>query len=137
MVTTQNAARNKFIKNFGESSESEEEQRVVKTGQDKKREHLNLIFSDLKNHLKINDFGMIMSDFERLSEEIQRSVDGITNTVEIEAGDKLPNYVIRAFIKIEDAINESNHAVKDKKLTLSKQNSMSLNKLKQKLKKYL
>ena len=46
MVTTQNAARNKFIKNFGESSESEEEQRVVKTGQDKKREHL---YADARN----------------------------------------------------------------------------------------
>jgi hypothetical protein len=80
---------------------------------------------------------MIMSDFERLSEEIQRSLDGISNAVEMEAGDKLPNYVIRAFIKIEDAINETNQSVKEKKLTLSKQNSVSFNKLKQKLKKYL
>jgi hypothetical protein len=34
-------ARNKFIQKFGDSSESEEETRVVKTGQDKKREYLN------------------------------------------------------------------------------------------------
>jgi hypothetical protein len=34
-------ARNKFIQKFGDSSESEEETRVVKTGQHKKREHLN------------------------------------------------------------------------------------------------
>jgi hypothetical protein len=120
MVTASNQARSKFMKNFGDSSESEEEQRVVKTGQDKKREALNLLFSDLKNHLKINDFGMIMTDFERLTEEIQRALDGIGNTVEMEPGDKLPNAVLRAFIKIEDAINETNQAVKDKKITLSK-----------------
>lgn len=125
------------MKNFGESSESEEETRVVKTGQDKKIEHLNLIFSDLKNHLKINDFGQIMTDFERLTTEIQRSLDNIGGVIVFEAGEKMPNNVIRAFIKIEDAINESNQAVKDKKLTLSKQNSVSLNKLKQKVKKYL
>lgn len=70
MITATNVQRSKFMKNFGESSESEEETRVVKTGQDKKIEHLNLIFSDLKNHLKINDFGQIMVDFERLTTEI-------------------------------------------------------------------
>ena len=122
-IQASNAARSKFMKNFNESSESEEETRVVKTGQDKKIEHLNLIYSDLKNHLKINDFGQIMTDFERLTSEIQKSLDNVGGVIVFEAGEKLPNSVIRAFVKIEDAINESNQAVKDKKVTLSKQNS--------------
>jgi hypothetical protein len=64
-----------------------------------------------------------MVDFERLTTEIQKSLDNVGGVIVFEAGEKLPNSVIRAFIKIEDAINESSQAVKDKKLTLSKQNS--------------
>jgi hypothetical protein len=125
------------MKNFGDSSESEEEVRVVKTGQDKKREALNQLLSDLKNHLKINDFGSIMTDFEKLTDEIEKSSSGVGGAVEFEAGDKLPNSVIRAFVKIEDCIIETAEATKSKKSTLSKQSSVSFNKLKQKIKKYL
>jgi len=80
---------------------------------------------------------MIIVDFEKLTAEIQKSLDGLGGAIVFLEGEKLPNSVIRAFVKIEDAINDSNQAVKDKKLTLSKQNSVSLNKLKQKVKKYL
>jgi len=110
---------------------------VVKTGQDKRREALTQMMADLKNHLKINDFGSLLSDFERLSEEVDKSLNGNAALIDLEKGDILPNVVARAFVKIEDAINESTQATKEKKVTLSKQNSMSLNKLKQKLKKYL
>ena len=87
--------------------------------------------------MKINEFGSIMTDFERLSEEVDKSAEGISSAVEFLPGDVLPNPVIRAFVKIEDAINEANEGIKSKKLNLSKASSMSLNKLKQKLKKYL
>ena len=95
------------------------------------------MLADFKNHLKINDFGSLLTDFERLSEEVDKSLAGNAALIDLEQGDILPNVVVRAFVKIEDAINESTQATKEKKLTLSKQNSMSLNKLKQKLKKYL
>lgn len=137
VTQTTSQARSKFMKNFDDDSDSAEEDRVVVSGQDKKKEALNQLFADLKNHLKINDFGAIMSDFERLSEEVQKSVDGISTAVELLPGDVLPNIIIRAFVKIEDAINETAQQTKEKKLTLSKQNSVSFNKLKQKLKKYL
>jgi len=131
------AQKSKFTKAYDESSESEEETRVVKTGQDKKREALTQMLADLKNHLKINDFGSLLTDFEKLSEEVDKSLAGNVALIDIEKGDILPNVVIRAFVKIEDAINETQQATKDKKMTLSKQSSMSLTKLKQKLKKYL
>lgn len=38
---------------------------------------------------------------------------------------------------MEDALNDVTQAVKDKKVTLNKTNSVSVNKLKQKMKKYL
>lgn len=130
---TSQATRQKFMKNFEDSSESEEEQRVVKTGSDKKKEALNAMFAEIKNHLKINDFGALMTDFERLSEEIERSVNGAGGAIDLLAGDVLPNNVIRQFAKIEDAILEC----KDKVNKMAKQTAMSYNKLKQKLKKYL
>jgi hypothetical protein len=70
-----------------------------------------------------------MTDFERLSEEIEKSHEGI-GAIEFLPNEVLPNPVIRAFVKIEDAINETSEAIKAKKTTLSKASSMSLNKLK-------
>ena len=93
--------------------------------------------SDLKNHLKINDFGSIMTDFETLTNEIDKSAQNVGGSVDFEPNDVLPNPIIRAFVKIEDSINEANEAIKAKKTTLSKASSVSLNKLKQKIKKYL
>lgn len=49
----------------------------------------------------------------------------------------LPVRFLRVLVKIENAINETNQAIKEKKTNLNKTNSMALNKLKQKLKKYL
>lgn len=61
------------MKDFDDSSESEEENRVVKTGKDKRAETMNNIIKDLKNHLKINDFSMLMDDFDKLTDEIAKS----------------------------------------------------------------
>jgi len=78
-----------------------------------------------------------MTDFERLADEIEKSSQGVSGAVEFEAGDILPIIVIRALVKIEDCINDTNEAVKAKKSTLSKISSVAFNKLKQKVKKYL
>lgn len=60
------------MKGFDESSESEEEQRVVKTQKDKKLESINAVIKDVNNHIKINDFSSLMGDFEKFCEEIER-----------------------------------------------------------------
>ena len=49
----------------------------------------------------------------------------------------LPIKYLRLLVKIEDAIIETNAQVKEKKKTLNKINSVAMNKLKQKMKKYL
>jgi hypothetical protein len=99
--------RRNYMKGFEDSSESEEEQRVVKTTQDKKREVLDAILADLRNHLKINDFGSIMQDFEKLSEEVDKSANHGGVIFEKGKDQVLPNYIVRAFVKIEDAIAET------------------------------
>ena len=92
----------------------------MKTGQDKRKDAIDSLFSDLKNHLKINDFGSILTDFERISEEVEKSVSGAGGVFEIAANEVLPITVIRAYVKIEDCINETTQASKEKKNALSK-----------------
>ena len=120
-----------YMRNFEDSEESEEEQRVVKTQKDKRLESMNAILKDLNNHIKINDFGALQTDFDKVTEEITRSSHMI---FEGQKDEILPTYLVRTFAKIEDAINEVTNEQKKK---FNKTNSMSYNKLKQKLKKYL
>ena len=60
------------MRNLDGSSDSEEEQRVVKTDKDKKLDIFNDIKKDINNHIKINDFSSLMVDFEKFIEEIER-----------------------------------------------------------------
>jgi translation initiation factor 3 subunit C len=95
--------RKQYMKGFDDSSESEEDTRVVKTTKDKKAEVINNIIKDLKNRLKINDYGQIMEDFDKLTEEIERS-----GSLVFESGndDILPLYIKRIFAHIENSIND-------------------------------
>ena len=68
--TTTTGPKKQYMKGFDESSESDEEIRVVVAQKDKRLERLNGILGDLKNHLKINDFVSIQNDFEKLTVEI-------------------------------------------------------------------
>lgn len=127
------------MKGFDESSESEEDIRTIKTQKDKKLETINAIIKDINNHIKINDFSSLMTDFEKYTEELQRDFDNNAGII-YNKNDKegvLPIQYLRILVKIEDAMNDVTQATKDKKVTLNKTNSVSLNKLKQKMKKYL
>ena len=102
------------MKGFEDSEESEDEKRVMKTGSDKRQEYVNGMMKDLKNHLKNRDFGLLISDFEKLSDEIERDTKIPGGVIFKTKEEILPNFVIRAFVKIEDEMNE----VKEKKINL-------------------
>ena len=113
-----------------DSSSEEEDDRVVKSGKDKRWEVLNGILKDLKNHIKINDFSQIMGDFDRLTDEIKRSAGVI---FEDKKDSSLPSFLVRALFSIEECFNE---VTAEKKKAFKKANSQAHNKLKQKFKKY-
>ena len=119
------------MKGFDDSDESEDDVRVMKTTKDKRLESLHEVIKDLTNHVKINDFSSLQTDFDKFSSEIEKS----SNMLYEESGKDglLPNYILRTFLKLDDAINEVTNEQKKK---FSKTNSMAYNKLKQKLKKY-
>ena len=59
-----------------------------------------------------------MTDFETLTNEIDKSASNIGGSVDFEPNDVLPNPIIRAFVKIEDSITEANEAICPRRLSL-------------------
>ena len=101
-------ARRNYMKNFEESSESEEENRVVKTKEDKQQESLNALIKDINNHLRINDFSMLMTDFDKFCEEIEKDEDQNRGLIYTKGADGvLPLNLLRLLVKIENAITET------------------------------
>lgn len=66
------AQKRNYMKNFEDSSESEEESRTVVSKMDKQLESINATIKDINNHIKINDFSALMHDFEKFCEEIDK-----------------------------------------------------------------
>lgn len=79
-----------------------------------------------------------MTDFEKFGEEVERDLQRPESYIFEKGKDGvLPLSVLRILVKLEDSVNEATLLVKEKKLNLNKTNSVSHNKLKQKMKKYL
>lgn len=97
----------------------------------KRQEVFDNIIKDLKNHLKINDFSSIHTDFEKITEELKASGDILFGPG---SNSTLPIIIVRTFAHIDKAINDVTNEQKKK---LSKNSSQALTKLKQKFKKYL
>lgn len=112
------------------SDDEEDVERVIKSGVTKRAEALDKVLEDLTRHVKISDFNSIESDFTKLENEIKKCAEEMFE----EKGAKLPPKVLKVFLLIEDSINDVNAEQKKK---MSKINSTSYNKLKQRFKKYL
>jgi len=95
----------------------------------KRYETLLFVLKGLKNHIKNQDFGEILSDFDKFVEEINKQGSNVATP----SGEFLP-FVVRALVQIEDCLNDLTAEGKKK---LNKNNSQNYNKLKQKFKKYL
>ena len=79
-----------------------------------------------------------MHDFEKFCEEIEKDQEQSRGIIyKVGSDGSLPIQYLRILVKIEDAINDTTNLVKEKKLNLNKTNSVQLNKLKQKMKKYV
>ena len=108
---------------FESSEEEEEEKRVIKPMKDKRIEAFNVVYKDLKNHVKINDFSALLDDFANLNKELDKS----KQLVEKEG---IPMIYIKGLVALENAVNDV-----DKK-ALSSLQTKSWNALKNKIKKH-
>lgn len=60
-----------------DSSESENEKRVVKKTTDKRTEALEKVFLQSKAHTKNKDFGSLLTDFELIQEEMDKCIGSV------------------------------------------------------------
>lgn len=110
---------------FEDSSDEEEETRVVKTQKEKRWTVLQAHCTKIKNKLKILDYVETMNEYEELMKQIGKS----ENVVQAEG---LPLFCIRTFVRLEDAINAVTKEIQKK---MSTNNAKSFTKLKIHLKK--
>ncbi|KAG3171655.1 Eukaryotic translation initiation factor 3 subunit C [Phytophthora idaei] len=108
-------------------SDSDEEVRVVKSAKDKAMENMERNCMSLKNHMKINDWTQIQTEFDELAKQLERAKKTIST---------LPVFYLRTMVALEDFLAEK---VKNKaeQKKMSKENSKALIRMKGKLKKQL
>ncbi|KAL3671616.1 hypothetical protein V7S43_003529 [Phytophthora oleae] len=108
-------------------SDSDEEVRVVKSAKDKALENMERNCVTIKNHMKINDWTQIQTEFDELAKQLDRAKKTIT---------ALPVFYLRTMVALEDFLAEK---VKNKaeQKKMSKENSKALIRMKGKLKKQL
>lgn len=111
---------------FDDSSEEEDETRVVRSQKVKKWEILTNHCAKIKNKLKIQDYVSTVSEFEELNKQLSKS----ENVIQVEG---IPVFYIRTLARLEDAVNNLNKEAQKK---LSSNNAKSFNKLKANLKKH-
>lgn len=90
------------------------------------------IIKSIKNHRKIKDMSSILTSFEDLTRAYSKALPVITK----EENGVTPRFIIRAFVELEDFINEV-WEDRDGRKSLSKNNSKSLGTLRQKFRKYI
>ncbi len=112
------------------SDDEEEEERTIKSGATKRAEALDKVLEEVRKHANIADFNALDNDFNKMELEIKKAADDLFE----EKGTKLPVKVLKVFMLVEDAINE---VTPEQKKKMSKINSVSYNKIKQRFKKYL
>lgn len=90
---------------YGDDSdaESDDEERKVVAGADKRTNALQEIFDKMKNHIKIDDFVSLQTDFESIVSEMEKCVGSVFATDKFQT---LPPWVLKQFIALEDCINE-------------------------------
>jgi len=113
------------------SDDEEEEERIFKSGATKRAEALEKVLDETRKHANIADFFQLDTDIAKLEAEIKKAAD---QDVFEEKGAKLPVNVLQLLVLIEDTINE---VTPDQKKKMSKNNSQSYNKVKQKFRKFL
>merc|ERR1712048_1113247 len=109
------------------SDEDEPTQRRVIGERDKRHTEMRKIVDIWCQQLNIKDFSKSMSQFEELKKSIEKSKKALE-----EDKNQLPVFVLSAFMKCEDTVNEAWPTRKK----LNKIQSQELTKLRQRLKKY-
>ncbi|KAI9740707.1 MAG: Translation initiation factor 3 subunit c [Claussenomyces sp. TS43310] len=119
---------NRFMRDAGSESESDSDEdraKVVKSAKDKRLEELEGTIKAIENGEKINDWGVISAEFDKLNRQVVKLVQS-GNT---------PKLYVKAIAELEDFMNET---ISKQKVTAKKMNATNargLNAVKQRIKK--
>ncbi|RFU24034.1 hypothetical protein B7463_g12302, partial [Scytalidium lignicola] len=119
---------NRFMRDAeSESEESSDEERakVVKSAKDKRLEELEATMKAIENGEKINDWGSISAEFDKLNRQVIKLV---------QAGNT-PKIYIKAIAELEDFLNETIAKQKVSTRKMNATNARGLNAVKQRIKK--
>lgn len=117
---------------FSYSDDEEESKRVVRSAKEKRYEELSNVIKNIRNYRKIKDMSSIQTSFEELVRVFGKAQPVIMK----EENGVIPRFIIRAFVELQDFINESWDDL-DARKNLSKNNKKSLEILRQKYRKYI
>lgn len=119
---------NRFMKDAdSESDDSSDDDRakIVKSAKDKRQEELEITIRAIENGEKINDWGAISTEFDKLNRQVAKLVQ-TGNT---------PKLYIKALSELEDFMNETIAKQKVSTRKMNATNARGLNAVKQRLKK--
>ncbi|KAI9646882.1 Translation initiation factor 3 subunit c [Ciborinia camelliae] len=119
---------NAFLKDDSDSdseSSGDEGVKVVKSAKNKRFEELEATAKAIENGEKINDWGSISAEFDKLNRQVAKLVQSGTT----------PKVYIKAIAELEDFMNETLAKQKVSPKKMNATNSRGLNAVKQKIKK--
>ena len=87
----------------GSEDEGDDEQRVIKSTTEKRTQALKQVFEKMKNHIKIDDFTQLQTDFDDMQSEIEKCAGQVFATDKLQT---LPGWVLKGFVALEDCIND-------------------------------
>ncbi|CAL3965746.1 hypothetical protein PZA11_002621 [Diplocarpon coronariae] len=108
-----------------EDSSDEDVAKVVKSAKDKRFEELESTVKAIENGQKINDWGVISAEFDKLNRQVVKLV---------QAGNT-PKLYVRAITELEDFMNETIAKQKVSTKKMNATNARGLNAVKQRIKK--
>jgi len=111
-----------------DSSDSDDEVRVVKSARDKRLGELSACCDEIRNKMKINDWTSIQSLFDELNKRLEKMQK--TDLLSV-----VPRAYIKLLVELEDFLNDT-LANKDVKKKMSTTNAKALNTMRQRLKKH-
>ncbi|KAK7908677.1 Eukaryotic translation initiation factor 3 subunit C [Apiospora marii] len=117
----------RFLRGDSSDSEDSDEERVktVKSAKDKRFGELEAIIKAIDNGRKINDWGSISSEFDKLNRQAPK----------IGEGKQIPKIYIKTLVELEDFMNETIAKQKVTPKKMNATNARGLNAVKQKVKK--
>ncbi|KAL2271945.1 hypothetical protein VTJ83DRAFT_1316 [Remersonia thermophila] len=117
----------RFLVDVASDSDDSEAELVtkVKSAKDKRFDELEAIITAIQNSQKINDWGTIANEFDKLSRQ----------AVKLQDGSKAPKSYIKCIAELEDYMNETLAKQKVTPKKMNATNARGLNAVKQKIKK--